>query len=1037
MNHPDTPAVTGTALPSGFDPNDSACPDPASVEWIVHNALTEWSGKDCDSVTLDGGAYRAEITAWDNTAAVDYRWAVFGDDGEFRAKGTGTADTVGIAKTAVEIVLSVQRDLGNLASDVTPPTGSITNASSALPPTEVAAAVAAMRARISHGRALNPITGRPDPFSRTPAAPPPPATVLFDRAEAVRAHWETTLHADEARRDRGTDGVRWDTAKLTPGGAFIVIDDVHAATQVRHTRSGTRFHLHTRGGKLGRRDLLRWATVLETIPDRAGDLPDWSPSDPDQLRDTMSHRSYLRDGDGVDGAIRAAVEVLMRQKIRSGALTHPLIVHDQVHRDAVTNRARAVLIDNLKHALERELKNAPHGADRFDRTSMNIVRAADTIAAIGAPDISVALLRRRANEIRELYGDNAPEHGSSLVDEIAGALLAAYSPVRSPGDRVLAVQPGERVSFLDSRDPELMHQYRVLTPLIDTAHTPRATAAAIDERTGQHVVLGVDAATVMVLNNPGDMWSEAVIRTRRCANTFLVTGPGEPRPRTAQDLRTRADDDRRVIPADVLAAADALLAAVHQGSAPSTTQQPPKHDLITWTPAQPVRNEEQLAAAQQRITDTWVGVPVTLATAPVTPGFTSLAEARAHLSTITEAANHPHGKNGASSAAAVVELIDSGNATLSAAGTFVVAKHGRVLHAHTGLSAWPPAYKKDNLLLSDLFHGGYKLTGRAAAAVADVLEHGVFAGEQINWCGDGRTAAEQLDAIAARTQCGGVLRAAHRYAYLRLVHGSAKPTATDRAMLHGMIWASMPVLDAPNPEAILGKHSALAARDYAALRDGRHLSTHAAATKAGANLAAKVALECDIADITALLQPLNAVRRLIQVAAELDGKTIATVPLSTVSKTSSAPTLAPATDLRAMAEAIIDTYDENKLSPSARFRRAGLVGVVKPTTSMQISVGATGLNRNGDKAAAEHLANLIHQAGGLTFARDTKDRLTVLFAGTVVVDALSDPDIDLLTGRIALLADGTITIHYCERELDRRKITIRIASGEWELSPAD
>lgn len=1038
-------APTGIARHCNSDRgNDTASREPVSPpEWRVHNKHEDWSGMDCHTITLDGGSYRADITAWTSKPA-EYRWAVFNDDGEYRVQGSGIVANVEAAKAAVEIILEVQHSLGNLPPGTARPTGSVGDHCSAVLADEMAAAICTMRERTAAGRRLNPLTGLADPFASTSVVLVPPTTALFTLPEQVRAHLQTSS-STVANRDGvpSADHVRWDTAALTPGGAFVVVDDLRGAARVMHTRSGCWFDPIVPGGGLSRADLVRWAAIVEVQPDRDGQVPDWSPTDPKGLRESLDRCSYLKSGDGTTGAGRAALETLLKEKVRDGAFTHPLIVNDSGYLSEVTNRTCEARIDELRHAVVRALKALPGKRAAFDRKTVDHVRAAATVAALGAPDVAVVLLRRRATEIRDHHGDQAEEHASELVGQLADAYLAAYSPVRAPGDRVAVIQPGERLLLLDDRDSEKIRSFRVLAALSSSAgNSLQQTAPAVNEQTGQQVVLSVEAMTVMIVHCAGDRWTDAVARKYRHSSTFLVVGPGETIPQTPQELITRASNIGTAVPDDVLVAAEKLL-PVSTGSgrraakSPTGARRRKQQAAVTWTTVRPVPNEDQLALAQERISAGWTGMPVRRVDAPASSGFTSLEAVREHLCTITPD-NSRYGQRGASCAEASIRMIDEGEVTLSAGGAFLISKYGTVAHAGTGSSMWPPSADRESPAFSDvLAGGGYNtVSQKAAAAVADMLEYGVFDGERLDWREDGAPATEQILAIRKRNEGRSLLQAAHRVAYRALVLGARKPAVNDLTMLGGMVDTARNVADVPNPEVLVRGHLPQVQRDYRSL--GRRpqagtYDTYAASTKAGETLAVRVALELDTANVLAWLSPLDAVQRLTCIADELDGQQIVGILPSALKDLEPSRTFTPAEDLRAVARVITDAYDESKHSTAARFRRANMTGKVKPTTALRITVDASWHNFTGDPDAAAQLATMIDDAGGMTFMRDNEGRLHVTFAGIDIVDGLNKAGTCECGGSMDLGIDGTLKISYWNAAPQRKRVEMVLPAGQWQL----
>jgi hypothetical protein len=1027
------------------------------VTWSSVIENESWSGGKTRIDELNGANYSARIVV-DASPEVrtrrppEYRWTVTSDDGTVLATGKNTAPDMDSARASVEIALDTQRRLGLIPVDAQIPQGSVSEDISATPHADVVGAIQNMRQRIVDGRALNPITGRPDPLNQN--LPPLPAIEpIFGDADAARKYLE---RRGEVGRSGGklAESYRWDTAKLTPGAGLAVIDDLNGRPHIVHTRSGA-----TLSGlgmdKLNRADLLRYATIAEATPDVDGNLVDWRQNGKELAADIRGRRYESSDGglqSSSDGGLQAtALNRLTREKIAAGAFTHPLVQRSTERILDATNPTRVNAVADQHRALAQLINVRTGKPTAFDKKTIDTSNSAHTLAYLGAPDAAAALLTRRAAEIREQHGDD-PGHGAPLLDAMARGYLGMFSPVRSHGERVGAIKAGERL-FLQDRTEEggepKLRSFRALAPL---RNDPRGgpseyLAPVIDEKTGDQRFLRVSISEFRIEDTDDIRYGFNPLSANRGSGMFAVVGPGEERPDTVEDLQARAFDDAAAIPQDVLdAAAEALpeskgetaarRAAAEEGRraprrgtprAPTRAAQPPAAPV-------PVRGEQQLAEAQGRTLGKFLGMPFEYGDAPVNGTFADLDAVREHLVTLEGGTD----LRVASSARAVIADIDSGALAMSPGGVFAAHKKtGTVTHLSSGQRVWPP--QPGTGALEDLEAGGYKVDQAAGLRVARALESGVFDGEQIDWSGDGSKAVKQTNVISKRNGGFHPLMTAQRAAFLDGVLGTPKPPrATDKTMFIGMANGAMR-FEAPNAEAF----------DESAVRgkvtEYEGFDGYTADSKAGATLSKRIAAELRVAMPMAKTAPLDAVRRLTRMADELDGQTVEMRAVAgprddgwrgamARPTQKSKKTLTPSDDLRRVAAMITDVYDPGKISNSGRFRQAGMVGQVE-FSKPRISTGRTWQDPNG--VAARKLETQIKDAGGLRFYRDENGMLHATFAGVDIADGQHngrtyDNDSIGLSGAIKLDDSGRLTVSYTR---GNQLMIIEGVPGSWSFTP--
>lgn len=1024
-----------------------------AVAWSTETRAPDWANTSTRVDSLAGSGYTATVSTYVKpNGALEpskYQWTVTDDNGAVLATGSGTATDPDSARASIEIALDTQRKLGLIPIDAQIPQGSVPEHTSATPLADVVESIGVMRDRIEGGRRLNPITGQPDPFADALTPLPVPERSRFADADQVRKYLEAngvTTRSGAGESRNVADTYRWDTAKLTPGGAFAVVDNLQGQPQVVHTVSGATFPPPSIGKSgLGRADLLRYATIAESTPDVDGNLVNWNQGGRDLGNDIM-RRTFIagENGAGSKDLRTAVLDRLTREKVAAGQFTHALVQRDITFVDGVTNESRKQYVQDQHRALG-QLVNVTRGKpNTFDKKTLDAANGARTLAAMGAPDAAAALLTRRAAEVREQYDTDAPSHGSAVLDALATGYLGMFSPMRSHGERVASMKPGERL-FLAERgegEPQLRSFRALAAPRRDPRGAPSDyITPVIDEKTGEQKFLHTSISQFRIEDTEDYRFGHNPLGGARSHGDYAVVGPGEEPPATAEDLATRAFDDAAAIPQDVLdAAAEALpesaretavrRATPSEGVRPPRRRSPaaPRRTARPMAAPEPVAGEQHLAQAQGRIDSAFLGMPFSYGDKPERGSFADLAAVREHLVALESGSGDPRV---ASSARAVLTDLDS--VKLSPGGVFLVRKDGTVTHVSSSQRVWPPS-PNSKPVFDEYVAAGALANQASGLRVARALESGVFDGEQVDWSGDGMKAVKQIGVIARRNGKFHPLMTAQRAAYRDGVLDSPKPTKTDIAMFTG-IANNGADLEGPNPEAF--DRSALLARKAEYSNSGGY----AADSKKGVGLVDRINAELRLVEPLAKTAPLDAVRRLTRLADELDGETITMRIEPSFSqrmavhgaKPDAVKTLTPSEDLRAAAKMITDVYDPDKISESGRFRQAGMVGQVE-LTSPKITMGRTWEDPNG--VAARRLESDIKASGGLRFYRDENGLLHATFNNS------ADVPIDITEGNfsanggqvgaITLAPDGRLTLSYMSAN---RLIIIEGRPGSWKFTP--
>lgn len=1022
--------------------------------WQIETTEEAWSGFTYREHALTGTGYQARvIEPRRDTDPAKFEWTVTDDDGNTIAQGSGEAADIDAARTAVEVALDVQHTLGLLPADSQPPAGNLPTTSSATSPADIDTAVATMRQRITEGRKLNPLTGRPDPFSTDGVALLPVRGTVFDNPDAIRRY----LESPAAPKRNFAANVRWDTAQMTPSGAFAVVDDLTGTPRVLHGASGA--WANPIDQKLGRADLLRYATIIESLPDRNGNVPDWSKSG-NELRDSFARLDY-EEGPGFVGSSKAALNALTAEKIRTGQWTSPLVKGTLSSGGGKgNNRSREANVKNLRQAVKSKLGFTVGKPGSVDRKTAEVLQGADVLDNVGAPDAAVVLLRRHAAELREQHGELAEQRGSTLLDALADAYLSVYSPQKAPGDRVLSVRPGERVHIAmppgeGDTDGGLVRTFRVLAPLRTSKYSNESVTTVVDESTGRQSYLKVDLSKVWISDDPDSSpysartMADAIVQDR-ANGRFLITDPGENAPATGDELAQRSRAEIDAIPADVLDAAAEVLPesrpekAARAASTPPGVRAPRRGSAAAprrraQAPAEPaqVRNEDALAVAEGKNVAVLLGMPFELADAPLsTRPHDSVASVRDFLVALDASDPDPRV---ASSARATLARIDKGQEVLSPGGNFLVSKDGYITHIRSSFTVWPATQGAKD----DLMNGGQSGNQAASLKIADALERGSWDGARVDWSQKGPKVVKDVTAIMKKAQFDPTTPAA-RSAYLAHVLAAPKPKATDLRMLGGML-DSVPDQPMAYPEGLTGariKAHELGAT-YELLAGGKVSAARidhvfAADSKAGSTLAKRIVSEVELAGKLGRVAPLSAVRRLNALADEIgdtkiDGVARAVLPED--GGVAQRREFDPAADLRDLASRITDAFDESKLSPSGSLLRSGWTGNVVLTGEPDVR----SLDRFANRLAAEKGVK-AKLTDGLRIFVDENGRRHATFSDVDVMDDPADRGQYRRDGAVELGLRGELVVEYNEQsamfgDREPKRVRIELPAGTWSFEP--
>jgi phage head maturation protease len=1048
-------------------PEDTADGAPAPSTWKTELRKHSWSNLGYQEDRLNGTNFTATVSVPVNgknnpTGGAGYTWTTTDNDGNTITQGNGTVDNATGARDAIVVALRAQQALGNLPADAGVPEPSAPLTSSARTHADVSAAINQMQDRLGAvERSVNPITGARDPLGKHPTLTPP-TRPAFTSADQVRQHLATLdgggSESQQFIADRAKD-IQWDNVQLTPGGGLMVVTVAgEKDPQLWHTGSGrSAMSLIYRGSggatRMSAPDLLRAGTLMESLPDDNGHTVDFSGTDNNSVVTSTSDYT-VNDRNGVGAFARNVMSALAAEKIKGGQWGSPVVrgmSSDVAPFTPGSNHTRAGYVQQNHDALTTMLSNSLTGRrvkpSGEDANTLNAAAAAQTLTNLGAPDAAAVLLRRRAAEVRATFGGDADAHGASTLDNLAAGHLSTYSPVLSPGERLLSITQGERVTVADPDGNA--RSYRVLSPPRTGAFPAYRTASVMDESTGETGVLNIAnnaADQPQMTISPGpDL--PAMVRIDLHSPTFTVTGADEPVPADADEVRANAMAEVDAIPREVLDAAAAALPSTSAETAARRAlpadQRPPRRTSPRAVPraapeakpGTPVAGEQHLAATQAGTLSSWVGAEHALSDSATSGGFESLDAWREWAKDAASDPNTPEmAQRGLTNALLLDTYLPENGARLSPGGHMIVHKNGNVIYARAGLTVFPAGAGTMSAIGVD------KIPPDTGMAIADGIERSSWNGQTVRW-GEGYTAAiadlrqvqENLPRASDKVGYRNPMLSPAKLAFAGQVAEAKTPRVGDVDALEALASGSASP-NMPNPDAIGGLHlrdREDVYRQMAGVRT-RTYSDKAGAqpadTKAGQNLAKRVATEMRIAQSLSQVAPLDASRRLNRVADEVDGQKI--------TESRGGPEHDPAAEMRAAARAIADAYDETKVTPFGKLRRAGNVGLVVPRSAPQVVAKDGSLNRDDRaKALGEMLAQGVQFTrgeDGAAIARFGDQAVTTSTTPGQFTTAYAGGNGKPTQGAIGVQPDGSITMRWQDR-FTRTTVRVTIPAGGWDF----
>lgn len=1041
--------------------NDGALPggntNPTAGTWVQRTETIEWSGQQDQVTEVSGSHYTASVYTPQGRRST-YEWSVTDDQGDTVASGSGETPDPVSAQAAIEIALDTQAKLGNLPADAVLPTENLPTDSSRRPAEEVAAALDAVRERLTRpGRPVNPITGEADPLTGQGATVRPTTSRAFDDAGAVRAHLDG--RAASGKRSPLLDKIRWDDVTLSPGGQFMVTTLTGERSPVlMSTAHGLTIRPAAQGvslDRLGKADLLRIGGLLETVRDKDGRSVDWTLEYEDQtLKRAMDQMDFGTGGTGQDAIMTAVLRTLATEKLRAGKWNDKVVRQVPSGVDAtsgITNWTRREYVKSTHRVLALQLSNGfGHKQTAEERKTLAIADGAELLANMGAPDAAAVLLRRRAAEL------GASDNVTPLLENMAIGYLGMYSPVRSSGDRAVNLRLGERLHFADP-DTGGVRTFRALTPMRSEGTYGGSTALVVDEASGK--MFDAKIGNAVGGGQRISLYNRDVAQGRGYADHtsdlgssgYAVTGPGETVPADRDELRQLATADASVFGDDVLdAAADTLPESAaerdkRRGSAPDgerpprrTSPRAPRRRAPKPEDVKPVPGEAHLADVQGRHRDRYMGGDFQLADEAGAGGFESLDAAREQAAAWVAAADPedyagPHGGTGMPGSVArgatpgymiwrVANddtFAERGGARLSPGGHFIITKDNLVVHARTGGAVWG---------MQATMEGNTFATRDSAMAVADYLERARFDGKGIDWAADRTKLVKQVNAALGGRNFGEKLQPGAVVARAAVVDLLANTKTVPKGDDLDSVQNLIDVLDrsgngisnAPNPDVFAVYDIRLKTNRYAALGGQRMQGADMlpADSKSGEKLAKKVRDEFRIAELLGQVAPLDAVRRLTTVADSIEGQQITD---------SNGKTFNPAADLRALATQITDAWDADKPSPLGRLLRNDSTGTIRPKRPIEIESLVVGTSATSDAAEqeAERLSRVLARYP-LRLDRDDNGDARARFGA---VELISDG----FNEKIAINRDGSIEITWPHRKVGRMRLYL--PPGSWDFDP--
>lgn len=1009
---------------------------PGAGSWSSRVDYVEWLGRNDVIREVSGQQYTASVISPASGGKSVYEWSVTGP-GDTVIGGRGEAADADDAIRLVESVLETQRALGNLPIDAVLPQSMPARESSAQTLGEFVAAVDAIRDRLAvPDTPVNPLTGERDPI-RSQAKLRPPVNQLFTSSEQVRQHLLAKLAAETDDRlkkglDEAVTKVRWDDVQLTKGGALAVFTYAgRSSAEVMHTPSGQRISVP---GVSGKADLLRIASIMEALPDRHGHVMPFD-RDADELRSVANTEWESTDGaKGFRALTDAAKSELAAAKLREGKFTAPMVrdyVDGKFYWGNQTNPDRKAFVDMQIRTVGYLLTNS-----NADKATKNTVLGVRAYLKAGAPDLAIALLRRRAGELREQFGAKADDRGASALDDAATGLLSMWSPQSSPGTRARRMKAGERVSFAEN---DGVRTFRAINDMrAEGQYGGISSTLAIDESNGTIYRLhigpaggGVDGIAI----SPQFGGGYPIIKTELGGDKFIIIGDGEETPVEADQIRPRNLADAGSVPPEVIETAAVFLpetagetadrrAAAPAGGRPprrGSAGAPARRPIPQPEEVPPVKGEQHLALAQSRMRAGWLGSDkVELADTPDGGGFTSVEQwrewATGELARIR--AEEPHRERNF----AVIETPDYETVKLSPGGHFLVTKAGYVVHARTTGAVWGAGdgFRRVTANLGET-------TTQTSAMVADYLERVTVDGDRVNW------QAADIGAEVARFTKAHKLPInipAARMAYQDFATGNKGPLKKKELdTLAGLVQATPGEgLDIPSPETIHALDLTGMTTAYFSTGRGQARSSVVATTKAGTELAKKIEMEISTAADLHRVAPLDAVRRLNRLADSLGDTVIERVER----EGGPAEPLRPADDLRKIAKGITDAFDETKITPAGLMRRSGDTGRI--TAGPKASIGAyMEAARPQDKSVAAELTGELKASPEIRVWRDDDGHLHASFLGREIA-AMAKGDTPVDAAVLGTGPDGRFSATWTDRRTGAR-LRLELPPGSWEFEP--
>lgn len=1008
---------------------------------------------------VSGTGYTGQIDTFGGVSK--FEWSVVDPNGgTVTASGSGSMADEESARAAVAHALDVQQRLGRIPSDSILPT---------VPASDTAAqrldaersGIDAIRSRLGDP-GVNPVTGVANPLT-PPAALRPPRVPAFDSPQAVRAHLEARPVVINGVNTAQT--IRWDDVKLSPGGGLAVATRAGNDKEpfIMHTGSGTMIRVFVEGRvpKLGKTDLMKVATLMESLPDKDGNVINFAEPERGAVAASLNRWMPPRGGDGYSGLMAAAMNEVVMDKIRAGRWSDPIVRTTNFPWSyGGTNLTRRDYLSDQHRNLGFLLDRGPRNKSKEDKATQDIANGARTLSEAGAPDAAAVVLRRRAAELREMEstgklgaGVTADGRGAALLDDMANTHLSLYSPAASPGTRAVRVQPGERFAFAED---DSVRTYRVLTPMRkqeDDNRFGRVSAQVMDESTGQvmqaEILQPTGVTASLTISDASNGRSGPVQTTSLGGASFVVLDADQAAP-DADGIKAAAFADAGAIPTEALDQAAELLpetkpeAAARRAAAPDGGRAPSRRSAAAprrtapEAVVAPTPDEQKLAEAQTRARNSWV-TPVELADSPPGGGFEDFDGVIENAKKLIEQYPAYRDRRSTSAQAAYIQDPDSpasrslpaGGAKLSPGGSLVYRKDGTIEQASTGLIIWSPTMDTRTTVETP--------SPALTARIADYFERAQIGGKTIPWSADGdaiREAVQGTHASTGKNPLGEIIRTA----YADHLATTSRPTANDLKSFESMTGDVSFASVAPNPDVLAADLTSAnkLERAYMGLSGKRMMSgdVRPSKTREGGKLAQRIASEYVLTRTQARVSPLDAVRRLERIADELDGREI---------ESFDGEKFTPSVDLRARAQVIRDGYDDAKPSPMGMLGRNNFTGTVLPDYSKaNISVGGTfysqtdgygrvtnaslpGASEGTRSVRTARLKTELREGDGIKLERNEEGKLRATLAGKTVDDGVG-------RAMVRTNEDGSIMISWTEDlHAGSGQPTVTLPPGTWKL----